>query len=217
MKNYTEDSIICCTFAAKYIKRMVMKRINYLSLAILAISLFAFSACEEEAGTIAVPIDDFTVDVATIIESNELPIESNASLRSDDEVSAFKPFSGSATIDINDVDFMKLLEYQSHITGVNIGAASITLTVKEATVKNVVISASGVEPNFTIESYTFGEEFPFSSEKLLEYVNKVFKQFILSGKLTISISGETDVDENFMVKILFGDIDVKAKLIDIEK
>ena len=189
-----------------------MKSINYISLMALAICLFTFGACSEieKASIVTVSVPDFTVEIPAVIES---PSTSNALMRADD---GFRTFSGSAPIDISSANFADLEKYRDMITSIAIGTASVEITAATGTMaKDIVISATGVTPNFSISSYEFGTEY---STGLVTYATKIFNQFVKTGNITISISGKTDVDESTNkvdITIHFGDIDVKAQLITL--
>ena len=183
-----------------------MKKINYFRLMVLAIGLFAFGACSqiEKASTVTVSVPDFTVNI---------PI-TPSSLRAAGD---FKDVSGSATISMNDANFTELAKYKNMITSVKIGTTTVTMNAATGTtVKNITVSASGISPDFIISSYTFGTE--YSTPEFVSYTNKVFNQFIKAESMNISVSGQTDIDENtgqVIVSIHFGNIQVKAQLINL--
>jgi len=183
-----------------------MRRINYFRLVVLAIGLFAFGACSqiEKASTVSVSVPDFTVDIPVTISE----------LRAAGD---FKDFSGSSTISIDDPKFSDLAKYKNMITSVKVGTATVTMTASTGTtVQNIAFSATGVSPDFTIGSYTIGTE--YSTPEFVSYTNNVFNQFIKAGNINVSISGQTDIDENtgqIIVSIHFGNIKVRAQLINL--
>jgi len=189
-----------------------MKRTNYFCFVVLAMSLSIFSSCKQidKATTISVSVPDFTVDIPATLSS----VNSSSALRAAGD---FRDFSGSATIDLSDPNFAELAKYKDMITSVNVGTAVVTMTASTGTAaKNVVTSASGVTPDYTISSYTFGDQ--FSMPDFVTYTNKVFNQLIKAGSLNVSISGQTDIDDTtgqVIVSIHFGNIEVKAQILNL--
>jgi len=179
---------------------------------VLALGMFVLGACKQidKASTISVSVPDFTVDIPVTVSS----VNASSALRADGD---FRDFSGSAIIDVNDPNFAELAKYRDMITSVSVGTASVTMNSSSgSTAKNITLSATGVTPDFTISSYTLGTD--YSLPELVTYADKVFNQVVKAGSLTVSASGQTDIDaaaDQVTLSIHFGGIQVKAQLVNL--
>ena len=157
-----------------------MKKINVLMIAFIALAL---SACKD-AATVKITVPDFTIDIPATVG----PTRSGEGI-----TRAGAPFSGSYVLSINDPQFSNLKNYKNLMSGVNIQDVTIKIsrTGTNGTATNVTLSATGVSPNFTLPSYTLGQEIQ-GNATLINFVKGVILQ-LKNDNVTISITGETDV------------------------
>ena len=187
-----------------------MRAIKFLFFLAATTSLFVCSSCSklEEATTIKVPVPDFSFEIPAIVTSNPL----DPALRSALDLNHF---SGSATLSINDDMFKDLKKNQSFITSIVIGVVNISVSSSSGggVAENLMLSSPEVG-NFTIAQYTFGDV--YSSTELAAYATNLFTKFIEKGQITVSVSGDTDVEDGeLIVGLYFGSIEIKAKVLDL--
>jgi len=162
-----------------------MKKINVLTIAFAALALSACSSLKE-AATVKIGVPNFNI---------EFPANLGVTRSGEGITRVGTPFSGSYVLSINESQFSELKNYKNLIAGVTIQDVTITITKPgggTGTATGVILSATGVSPNFTLNTYTLGQEIQ-GNANLLNFAKGVILQLKNSDSITISISGETDV------------------------
>jgi len=187
-----------------------MKAIKSLFFLTVATSLLICSSCDkiEEATTIKVPVPDFTIDIPAIVTPTNLQA---SGLRSTLELNHF---SGTATLDMTDSNFADLKKNLDFLTSISIGIVNVQVSSSTGTVVENLTLSSEVG-SFTIAKYTFGGDY-YSSAELAAYATDLFNKFIEKGQVTVSVSGDTDVEGGELtVGLFFGNIEIKAKVLKL--
>jgi len=162
-----------------------MKKINVLMIALATLALSACSSLKD-AAIVKVDVADFNINITADVG----PTRSGEGI-----TRTGNPFGGSYVLSINSSQFSNLRPYRNLMSGITIEDVAITITKSgggSGTATNIILSATGVSPNFTLASYTLGQKIQ-GNAALLNFIKSTILQLKTNDNVTVSIAGETNV------------------------
>ena len=184
--------------------------VNFGVALVLLAGMFALYSCEKV--TIDVPVDSIVVELKDI-QVVEGPVAKSgmARLSADDELNEFLE---TREVKLSDLSLEnEVTKYQSRITDATVGTASITITSAGGggtVVKDFLLQVDGVH-RISIAQYNLGTAY---TDDLQDFCQKVLLNMFLNGKISVTVSGKTDVTagEKLNVIITMDNVVFKAKL-----
>ena len=176
---------------------------NRLFLLVAVVATVLLTGCDELK--VEIPVDSVKFDFEAMTRSPE----SSGVLKS----GTMNPFSGTRTINLNDIEDADLKEYANKIIDVMLDNAYsqvnvTTVPLGDYSVFNLKVEIDGISEHLSIASYKVGDEF-VPPANLSSFAAAFFVKLVKEDSFTVTVSGETDAPEGTIVHISYECYDLK--------
>jgi len=202
---------------------MKSQLLNFKNQIILLVCVFALCTCSsvKDKLNVDVEVGTFTIVLDKILVDDDDEDEGGAKsaiVRLDGEAKP-RSFSGSQVISLSMLDGLEIDidKYLSRIVSVDISSASISIVVlnednEGKVVKEFLMDATGIDPDFTVGQYNLGEV--YSKADLKVYANALLdKLFVDQDEVPVFVKGKTNVAAKkwLEITIKLNDVTFKVK------
>ena len=174
-----------------------MKRVFFLAIA----ATLLLAGCDDSKNpTIDVNAKNVKIEFTAITENGEGQPQ-NSTLKSE----TGSTFKVKRIVDIDEISTDEIAEYLERIKDVTVDNSQLEITLDPPgnfSVTNLIISATGIQDELKIPSYTIGGEFQ-PPANILAFSTALFFKLLFDRSLEVTVEGETDAPTGTTVNITY--------------